>query len=133
MKKGLYMSSISSPFNSVNMPIRELQFDNYLRNQDYKSKTIATTNKSSSNVDGTSIKLENFKDSKESKESEAINSITKPRINNHYEMIISNLNFGFNNETKDFYIKVSRGNITNQYPTEDMMKIKKFMLSNLDN
>lgn len=46
-----------------------------------------------------------------------------------FEVLISNLNFGYNRESKDFYVKVERGNIENQYPTEDMMRVKAYMLS----
>lgn len=46
-----------------------------------------------------------------------------------YEVVLSNTNFGYNDSSKDFYVKVERGNIENQYPTEEMMKIKAYMLS----
>ena len=40
-----------------------------------------------------------------------------------------NTNFGFNDKSRDFLKKVTRGNAENQYPTEDMMRIKAYMLS----
>ena len=46
-----------------------------------------------------------------------------------YEVVLANLNFGFNDASRDFYVKVTRGNTQNQYPTEDMMRIKAFVLS----
>ncbi len=46
-----------------------------------------------------------------------------------YEVVLSNINFGFNDSSKDFYVKVERGNAENQYPTEDMMKIKAYLLN----
>ena len=48
---------------------------------------------------------------------------------NKYEVVLSNTNFGFNDASKDFYVKVERGNAENQYPTEDMMKIKAYLLN----
>ncbi|RXJ85370.1 hypothetical protein [Arcobacter cloacae] len=48
---------------------------------------------------------------------------------NKYEVVLSNMNFGYNDSSKDFYVKVERGNIENQYPTEEMMKMKAYMLS----
>lgn len=46
-----------------------------------------------------------------------------------YEVVMSNTNFGFNTSSEDFYVKVSRGNVENQYPTEDMMRVKAQMLA----
>lgn len=43
------------------------------------------------------------------------------------EVIVDNMKFGFNRETKDFYIKVTRGAAENKFPTEDMMKMKAYM------
>ena len=48
---------------------------------------------------------------------------------NKFEVVLSNTNFGYNNSSKDFYVKVERGNTENQYPTQDMMKMKAYMLS----
>ena len=58
---------------------------------------------------------------------------TKNETNNSskYEVVLANMNFGFNDSSKDFYVKVARGNAENQYPTEDMMKIKAYLM-NLD-
>lgn len=46
-----------------------------------------------------------------------------------YEVVLSNTNFGYNDDSKDFYVKVSRGDTENQYPTESMMRLKAYMLS----
>jgi hypothetical protein len=46
-----------------------------------------------------------------------------------YEVVLSNMNFGYNNSSKDFYVKVERGNVENQYPTQEMMKMKAYLLS----
>ena len=51
------------------------------------------------------------------------------KVASKYESLISNINFGYNRESKDFYIKVERGNVENQYPTEDMMRVKAYVLS----
>ena len=37
--------------------------------------------------------------------------------------------YGYNSSSKDFYVKVERGNIENQYPTQDMMKTKAYLMS----
>lgn len=46
-----------------------------------------------------------------------------------YEVLLTNTNFGFNNTSRDFFVKVKRGDAENQYPTESMMKAKAHMLS----
>ncbi|AXK48661.1 hypothetical protein CRU87_05985 [Aliarcobacter trophiarum LMG 25534] len=46
-----------------------------------------------------------------------------------YEVMLSNTNFGFNNSSQDFFVRVERGNSENQYPTEDMMRVKAQMMT----
>ncbi|MDX4069730.1 hypothetical protein [Aliarcobacter skirrowii] len=68
--------------------------------------------------------IENAKDDVKA-ESIKNDSATQSR----YEVVMSNINFGFNTSSEDFYVKVSRGNVENQYPTEDMMRVKAQMLA----
>lgn len=49
-----------------------------------------------------------------------------------YEVPIANSTFGYNVNSKDFYIKVKRGNVETQYPTDEMMKLKQHFI-NLNN
>ena len=44
--------------------------------------------------------------------------------NSKFEVTLSNTNFGFNNSSQDFFVWVERGTAENQYPTEDMMRVK---------
>ena len=46
----------------------------------------------------------------------------------HHEVMLTNTNFGFNDSSKDFFVKAVRGNSENQYPTEDMMRLKSYLL-----
>ena len=48
------------------------------------------------------------------------------------EVILDNIKFGYNRESKDFFVKITRGDIENKYPTEDMMKVKAFILQELE-
>lgn len=48
------------------------------------------------------------------------------------EVILDNVKFGYNTETKDFFVKVKRGNVEHKYPTEDMMKVKAFLQEQLE-
>ena len=49
-----------------------------------------------------------------------------------YEVTLSNTNFGFNNSSQDFFVRVERGTAENQYPTEDMMKLKAYLLEEFE-
>ena len=75
--------------------------------------------------------LEQIQQSAISKEKEVSQS---KKIENNtpsykYEVVLSNMNFGYNDPSKDFYVKVERGNVENQYPTQEMMKMKGYLLS----
>lgn len=48
-----------------------------------------------------------------------------------YEVTLTNMNFGFNDSSRDFYVRAIRGDVENQYPTEEMMKLKSYLM-NLD-
>jgi len=48
------------------------------------------------------------------------------------EVKLYNSDFGFNDSTKDFFIKVNRGTfVESKYPTDEMLRLK-FYLNNLD-
>ncbi len=46
-----------------------------------------------------------------------------------FEFTLTNTNFGFNDASKDFYVKAIRGKAENQYPTEDLMRLKAYMMN----
>lgn len=48
------------------------------------------------------------------------------------EVILDNVKFGYNKNTKDFFVKVTRGDAEYKYPTEDMMKVKAYILQELE-
>lgn len=48
------------------------------------------------------------------------------------EVILDNVRFGYNKNSKDFFVKVTRGDAEYKYPTEDMMRVKAFILSELE-
>jgi hypothetical protein len=49
------------------------------------------------------------------------------------EVMLDNVRFGYNKSSKDFFVKVTRGEAEYRYPTEDMMKVKAFILQELEN
>jgi hypothetical protein len=48
------------------------------------------------------------------------------------EVILDNVRFGYNKSSKDFFVKVTRGEAEYKYPTEDMMKVKAFILQEIE-
>lgn len=71
------------------------------------------------------IQKEVIEAQKEVSKSEKIqNSNTSPK----YEVVLTNMNFGFNDSSKDFYVRAVRGNAENQYPTESMMRLKTYLM-----
>ena len=48
------------------------------------------------------------------------------------EVILDNVKFGYNKSSKDFFVKVTRGDAEYKYPTEDMMKVKAYILQELE-
>ena len=44
------------------------------------------------------------------------------------DVILDNVKFGFNPDTKEFFVRVTKGDVEYQIPTEDMMKLKKSLM-----
>lgn len=47
----------------------------------------------------------------------------------YQEVALTNLNFGFNDSSHDFFVRAIRGESQNQYPTDEMMKLKAFFIA----
>ena len=64
-----------------------------------------------------------------SKESSNVSQVQneKSATSQKYEVLLTNTNFGYNSNSRDFYVKVERGKVENQYPTEQMMKMKAYI------
>ncbi len=48
------------------------------------------------------------------------------------EVILDNVRFGYNKNSKDFFVKITKGDAEYKYPTEDMMKVKAYILQQLE-
>ncbi len=55
--------------------------------------------------------------------------VDKSNVLKYQEVVLTNLNFGFNSSSKDFFVRITRGKSTNQYPTDVMMKLKAFFIA----
>jgi len=55
------------------------------------------------------------------------NATTKVETPNN-EVILDNVKFGYNSKTNDFFVRIKKGDVEHQYPTEDMMKLKQSLM-----
>jgi hypothetical protein len=60
-------------------------------------------------------------------EEEYKNNVPKQSIAEN-EVMLDNVKFGYNSGTKDFFVRITKGDIEYQYPTEDMMNLKKTLM-----
>lgn len=44
------------------------------------------------------------------------------------EIILDNIKFGYNKQSQDFFVKVTRGEAEYKFPSDDMMKLKAHLL-----
>jgi hypothetical protein len=58
-----------------------------------------------------------------------VKEVKKGDFSTYNEVNLTNLSFGYNDESKDFFVKVQRGDFEAQYPTDEMMRLKAFMIS----
>eukprot|EP01029_Cantina_marsupialis_P016600 TRINITY_DN3704_c0_g1_i1.p1 TRINITY_DN3704_c0_g1~~TRINITY_DN3704_c0_g1_i1.p1 ORF type:complete len:132 (+),score=36.26 TRINITY_DN3704_c0_g1_i1:121-516(+) len=72
--------------------------------------------------------LKGLENSDENSEVSASNNVSSQNTLQYQEVVLTNLNFGFNNSSKDFYVKAIRGDAENQYPTDEMMRLKAYYL-----
>ena len=56
----------------------------------------------------------------------------KPQEVDANEVILDNIKFGYNSDTKDFFVKITKGEAEYRYPTEDMMKVKAYIMQELE-
>ena len=106
------------------------KIDQFTDNKVLEVKKIQPSNKSSEITTEESIQqVKQEAISKDKEVSETKNIEDKATTPNKFEVVLSNTNFGYNSSSKDFYVKVERGNVENQYPTQDMMRTKAYLMS----
>ena len=55
------------------------------------------------------------------------NASKKPEIAEN-EVMLDNVKFGYNETTKDFFVRITKGDMEYQYPTEDMLNLKRSLM-----
>lgn len=133
----LVFSSIIQLYNLVRRFIMEYgmipKINQFSDNRTLEIQKVQSTTESSqikNKNDLKQIQQETLVKAKEVSDIKELN--TQALDKSKYEVTLTNTNFGFNDSSKDFYVKAIRGNAENQYPTEDMMRIKSYLI-NLDN
>ncbi len=111
------------------------RLDQHVFNSDILAKQVqpsSSVNKLRDGVEASQIeRRQSFKEAKEVSEVEKnaqVNASSSEAVSNYHEVVLTNLNFGFNDSSRDFFVKAIRGNAENQYPTDDMMKLKAFLI-----
>ena len=106
------------------------KIDQFSDNKALEVQKIQPSNKSSEITTEEAIQqVQQQAISKEKELTEAKKVGANSTSSKKYEVVLSNTNFGYNDSSKDFYVKVERGTVENQYPTEEMMRVKAYMLS----
>ena len=60
------------------------------------------------------------------------NAAPKSAADDINEVVLDNVRFGYNKSSQDFFVKVTRGEAEYKYPTEDMMKVKAYLLQAME-
>ncbi len=107
------------------------RMDQYRDNKNVEMQQVKSTSDSASINNKTDLEQIQKSILNKAKKSDEVEQI-KPdaaKVSAKFESLISNINFGYNKDSRDFYVKVTRGEIENQYPTEEMMRVKAYVLS----
>ncbi len=67
--------------------------------------------------------------SEKTSETQEIKKVTPQDVSQYQEVVLTNMNFGFNDSSKDFFVRAIRGEAQNQFPTDEMMKLKAFFIA----
>lgn len=67
--------------------------------------------------------------SEKTSESSKSKEVSAQDVAQYQEVALTNLNFGYNSSSKDFYVKAVRGESESQFPTDEMMKLKAYFIA----
>ncbi|RBQ29753.1 flagellin [Aliarcobacter vitoriensis] len=95
---------------------RVAQIDNSKENYDIKAKQVSTVEEKMKTI----------------QEEEYKKNASKDPMTELNEVILDNVQFGYNKKSRDFFVKVTRGEAEYKYPTEDMMKVKAYLLEEFE-
>lgn len=67
--------------------------------------------------------------SEKTSESSKSKEVSAQDVAQYQEVALTNLSFGYNSSSKDFYVKAVRGESESQFPTDEMMKLKAYFIA----
>ena len=111
------------------------RINQYVDNSLLRTEQIQATNKITPLKNGDEsavIKSGTFLKGVDGKSTEKVSQtkeVSGQNTEEYQEVELTNLNFGYNNSSHDFYVKAIRGEAQNQYPTDEMMKLKAYFIS----
>lgn len=111
------------------MPLRALHFDSYLSNVDKRLEKVNNVGDTQNNTKFINPQLVQETNKKRLNDTPINQPVEKTNISTDtglpaFEIPLSNVDFGYNTETNDFYVKVVREGTVNQYPTDQMIRAK---------
>ena len=56
-------------------------------------------------------------------------NVSAQEASQYQEVVLTNLNFGYNSSSQDFYVKAVRGESESQFPTDEMMRVKAYFMA----
>lgn len=65
----------------------------------------------------------------ETSKSSQVKEVTPQDVAQYQEVVLTNLNFGYNDSSQDFYVKAIRGEAESQFPTDEMMRLKSYFMA----
>ncbi|AXH10015.1 hypothetical protein CP960_00305 [Malaciobacter halophilus] len=103
------------------------KLESYSNEQSVQIQKVQPSNATSQVIEGkeSSKVKEEFTKLEETKETK---KVSDANISSFVEYKLTNLDFGYNSNSKDFYVKVNRGDFESQYPTDEMMRLKAYFL-----
>ena len=105
------------------------KLDQFVDNKSIEIQQIQASQKIQKTDEKTELQEVQKEEFLKTDKSAEVQKATNESNNVQHEVVLTNSNFGYNDSSKDFYVRTTRGNIENQYPTEDMMKLKSYLMA----
>lgn len=113
-----------SPVSNIFGPVPQL---NEFQLNSIKQRDVVNEIDPSKKIDNNSEPKEVIGIQKNKIDEKKVNEVKKGDFSTYNEVTLENISFGYNSKSKDFFIKVKRGDFEAQYPTDEMMRLKVFL------
>lgn len=103
------------------------KLDVYVNEQAQKIQKVQPSKDSSKVIEGKESSSFINNDILKAKETQNVSKVENTTKSTFIEYTLTNFNFGFNNNSNDFFVRAVRGEAENQYPTDEMMRLKAYL------